>query len=160
MENLVKRFPFVVAMLLGVSASSGHALEPANPKAKTICLEIPDTGQEKRRPESGWCGEAAIQMALSYYGGYASQRAINRAGKPVHPDLYANGRQQCYGYCKVGRIIFVRPFFVLPALGVEISHSAFNDAPRVTETTLGIRGDPINVGLIRTARMESCRSGF
>ena len=41
-------------------------------------------------------------------------------------------------------------FFVLPALGVEISHSAFDDAPRVTETTLGIHGDPINVGLIGT----------
>jgi len=51
-------------------------------------LEIADTGQEPRRPESGWCGEAAIQMALSYYGAYASQQAINRAGKPVHADLY------------------------------------------------------------------------
>ena len=66
-------------------------LEPANPKAnaKPITLEIPDTGQEQRRPEGGWCGEAAIQMALSYYGAYASQQAINRAGKPEHPDLYA-----------------------------------------------------------------------
>jgi hypothetical protein len=57
---------------------------------KAISLEIPDTGQEKRRPDSGWCGEAAIQMAMSYYGAYASQQAINCAGKPVHPDLYAN----------------------------------------------------------------------
>jgi hypothetical protein len=57
---------------------------------KPIVLEIPDTGQEERRPESGWCGEAAIQMAMSYYGAYASQKTINRAGKPVHPDLYAN----------------------------------------------------------------------
>ncbi len=56
---------------------------------KTISLDIPDTGQEPRRPEGGWCGEAAIQMALSYYGAYASQQAINRAGKPAHPDLYA-----------------------------------------------------------------------
>jgi hypothetical protein len=54
------------------------------------CLEIPDTGQERRRPQSGWCGEAAIQMAMSYYGAYASQQAINRAGKPQHPDLYAH----------------------------------------------------------------------
>jgi len=57
---------------------------------ESIRLDIPDTGQETRRPDSGWCGEAAIQMALSHYGVYASQQAINRAGKPVHPDLYAN----------------------------------------------------------------------
>ena len=88
----MKRFPFVVAMLLGMSASSGRALEPANPKvnAKAISLEIPDTGQEQRRPEGGWCGEAAIQMALSYYGAYVSQQVINRAGRPEHPDLYAH----------------------------------------------------------------------
>ncbi len=87
----MKRFPFIVAILLGVSAGSGRALEPANPKAgaKAVSLDIADTGQEQRRPASGWCGEAAIQMALSYYGAYASQQAINRAGKPEHPDLYA-----------------------------------------------------------------------
>ena len=90
-DNLVKRFLFV-AMLLGVSAGSGRALEPANPKAnaKAVSLDIADTGQEQRRPAGGWCGEAAIQMALSYYGAYASQQAINRAGKPEHPDLYAH----------------------------------------------------------------------
>lgn len=55
---------------------------------KAFLLEIPETGQEKRRPPSGWCGEASIQMAMCYFGAYASQRTINRAGKPVHPDLY------------------------------------------------------------------------
>jgi hypothetical protein len=55
-----------------------------------VSLEIPDTGQEKRRPESGWCGESAIQMAMTHYGVYVSQQAINRAGKPEHPDLYSN----------------------------------------------------------------------
>ena len=73
-----------LTLALVVSAVETHAAD------KAISLEIPDTGQEQRRPESGWCGEAAIQMALSYYGAYASQQAINRAGKPVHPDLYAN----------------------------------------------------------------------
>ncbi|MGA2065935.1 MAG: hypothetical protein ABSG86_13260 [Thermoguttaceae bacterium] len=87
----MKHLPFIAAMLLAVGASSAWALEPAHPKtnAKAISLEIPDTGQEQRRPQSGWCGEAAIQMALSYYGAYASQKAINRAGKPEHPDLDA-----------------------------------------------------------------------
>jgi hypothetical protein len=90
-EDFVKRFPFFVAMLLSAIASSGCTSEPANPKvdAKAVSLDIADTGQEQRRPEGGWCGEAAIQMALSYYGAYASQKTINRAGKPQHPDLYA-----------------------------------------------------------------------
>jgi hypothetical protein len=44
----------------------------------------------RRTPESGWRGEAAIQMAMSHYGVYVSQKAINRVGKPEHPDLYAN----------------------------------------------------------------------
>ena len=87
----MKHFPFIVAMLLVVSAGSTRSREPGKPQAeaKAISLEIPDTGQERRRPESGWCGEAAIQMAMSHYGVYASQQAINRAGKPDHPDLYA-----------------------------------------------------------------------
>ena len=46
-------------------------------------------GPRPAQARGGWCGEAAIQMALSYYGAYASQQAINRAGRPQHPDLYA-----------------------------------------------------------------------
>ena len=78
-------------MLLVAIATSVRALEPAKTQAsaKATSLEIQDTGQEQRRPPSGWCGEAAIQMAMSHYGVYASQQAINRAGKPEHPDLYA-----------------------------------------------------------------------
>lgn len=63
---------------------------PLSGHDKSTSLEIPDTDQEPRRPDAGWCGESAIQMALSYYGAYASQKAINRAGKPEHPDLYSN----------------------------------------------------------------------
>jgi hypothetical protein len=55
---------------------------------KLVRFDIPDTGQEWRKPKSGWCGESSIQMALSYYGAYASQKEINRAGKPAQPDLY------------------------------------------------------------------------
>jgi hypothetical protein len=79
-----RTFSVFVMLALVASAVESHAAD------KAIRLEIPDTGQEKRRPESGWCGEAAIQMAMSYYGAYASQQAINRAGKPLHPDLYSN----------------------------------------------------------------------
>ncbi len=80
----MRTFSVFLTLALVASAVGTHAAD------KAICLEIPDTGQEKRRPEGGWCGEAAIQMAMSYYGAYASQQAINRAGKAVHPDLYAN----------------------------------------------------------------------
>src|SRR5208283_5420377 len=39
--------------------------------------------------------------------------------------------------------------FILPAFGGGIQ-SALDDAPRITLTTTGIHGDPINVGLIGT----------
>jgi hypothetical protein len=64
---------------------SAAVVEPS----REVHLEIPDVGQEKRRPNEGWCGESSIQMALAYCGAYASQKAINRAGKPKHPDLYS-----------------------------------------------------------------------
>ena len=86
----MKRLFLTFSLLLAATCSSVLGQELSSPKtsAKPVSLAITDTGQEKRRPESGWCGEAAIQMALAYYGGYASQQAINRAGKPEHPDLY------------------------------------------------------------------------
>jgi len=87
----MKRLFSVLVLMLVMTGGSATAPAPATPKAaaRPISLGIADTGQEPRRPQSGWCGEAAIQMALSYYGAYASQKAINRAGKPEHPDLDA-----------------------------------------------------------------------
>ncbi len=67
-------------------ASSGVASKVSGP----ISLEIKDVPQEPRSPKEGWCGEAAIQMALLHYGIYISQRHINMAGSPKHPDLYSN----------------------------------------------------------------------
>ena len=46
-------------------------------------------------------------------------------------------------------LIFVLGF-ILPASWRRDSDSALDDAPRVTRTTTGIHGDPINVGLIGT----------
>jgi len=40
--------------------------------------------------------------------------------------------------------------FISPMFGGEIERSALDDAPRITLTTMGIHGDPINVGLIGT----------
>jgi hypothetical protein len=80
----------LVPQALALAQTPASSLARTRVPDQTIRLEITDTGQERRRPESGWCGEAAIQMALSYYGAYASQQAINRAGKPEHADLYAH----------------------------------------------------------------------
>jgi len=51
-------------------------------------LDIPARDQAPERPETGWCAETAIQEAMLYFGAYAPQRDINRAGSPRNPDLY------------------------------------------------------------------------
>jgi hypothetical protein len=84
------RFTALGLWLLAVAAFAQAPQSPpaANVSAeKGVRLDIPDAGQEDRTPEEGWCGESAIQAALSYYGVYASQKAINQAGKPSTPDL-------------------------------------------------------------------------
>jgi len=40
--------------------------------------------------------------------------------------------------------------FISPVLGGEAEYHALDDAPRITRTTTGIHGDPVNVGLIGT----------
>jgi hypothetical protein len=52
-------------------------------------LNIPDRPHAPERPKEGWCGECAVQQALLFHGAYFPQRAINRAGSPRNPDLYA-----------------------------------------------------------------------
>jgi hypothetical protein len=56
----------------------------------TLLLPIPARKQDPGSPRSGWCGETAIQEALLYVGAWASQRTINRMGKPAHADLYSS----------------------------------------------------------------------
>jgi hypothetical protein len=51
-------------------------------------LDIPARKRAPESPAAGWCAETAIQEAMLYYGARASQRDINRAGAPQHPDLY------------------------------------------------------------------------
>jgi len=59
-------------------------------KGDNVLLGIAPRIHELGRPPEGWCGEAAIQEALLYYGVYYPQEQINEAGKPVHPDLYSH----------------------------------------------------------------------
>jgi len=91
-QNMVAKSRYVALGLLLINVAALAQAPRALPAAgvspeKEVRLDIPDAGQEKRAPEEGWCGESAIQMALGYYGEYASQKAINRAGNPSHPDL-------------------------------------------------------------------------
>lgn len=55
-----------------------------------LALAIPPRAHAPEAPPAGWCGETAIQEGLLALGVWASQRLINKAGKPAHPDLYSN----------------------------------------------------------------------
>ena len=54
-----------------------------------VNLHIPDVAWDPKKADinAGWCGEASIQMALSYYGKQLAQDVIHRAGKPSNSDL-------------------------------------------------------------------------
>jgi hypothetical protein len=54
-----------------------------------VTLPIPARAQAAESPPSGWCGETAIQEGLLYLGVWAPQGLINKAGRPIHPDLYS-----------------------------------------------------------------------
>ena len=86
----------VAAALAVRAAAADRRPRPAADVPKSVVrngtalrLNIADRAQAPERPKSGWCGETAIQMALLFHGAFFPQRAINKAGKPRHPDLYA-----------------------------------------------------------------------
>jgi hypothetical protein len=57
---------------------------------RAICLNIAPRDDAPAHPSEGWCAEVAIQEALLSFGAYFPQKAINAAGHPEHPDLYAD----------------------------------------------------------------------
>ena len=57
-------------------------------QTQSTLLDIAARDQAPEKPSAGWCAETAIQEALLHYGAFVPQRAINRAGRPRHPDLY------------------------------------------------------------------------
>jgi hypothetical protein len=59
-------------------------------KVADVVLPIAARAQAPESPPSGWCGETAIQEGLLHVGIWAPQKAINRAGRPAHPDLYSS----------------------------------------------------------------------
>lgn len=73
-------------------ASASPATDAAPPDLATeatFALPIPARAQAPESPPSGWCGETAIQEGILFLGLWAPQRLINKAGKPLHADLYA-----------------------------------------------------------------------
>jgi hypothetical protein len=82
----MKRTLSIAVLLVLASLPSRATADPAEAEA---LLPIAARSQAAESPRAGWCGETAIQEALLHVGAWAPQRAINRAGKPVHPDLYA-----------------------------------------------------------------------
>ncbi|MBS2019044.1 MAG: hypothetical protein JST00_39620 [Deltaproteobacteria bacterium] len=81
--------PSLALVLFGACAAAPSGA-PAQTTSTSAALPIPARAQAAESPPSGWCGETAIQEGLLYLGMWAPQRSINRAGRPVHPDLYAN----------------------------------------------------------------------
>ncbi len=65
------------------------ALPRAASSDGVTALAIPARSQAAESPPSGWCGETAIQEGLLHVGMWAPQRLINKAGKPIHADLYS-----------------------------------------------------------------------
>jgi hypothetical protein len=63
---------------------------PPPPPPALAALPIPPRAHAPEAPPEGWCGETAIQEGLLSLGVWAPQRLINKAGKPVHPDLYSS----------------------------------------------------------------------
>jgi len=84
---------YMAFLVLSFVVATGYA------KPKAVCdldisksgvnLHIPDVAWDPKKADlnAGWCGEASIQMALSYYSKQVAQDVIHRAGKPSHSDL-------------------------------------------------------------------------
>ena len=94
-ESMVRLWAmgYLAFLVISFLAVTGYA------KPKAVCdldiskggvnLYIPDVAWDPKKAdlEAGWCGEASIQMALSYYGKNVDQDVIHRAGKPKNSDL-------------------------------------------------------------------------
>ena len=82
-----------LSLLLLVSCSSAKPFVASDYATIGIqshaLLPIPNLLQDPDSPVGGWCGEASIQMGLRYYHKDVSQKEINKAGNPSHPDLYS-----------------------------------------------------------------------
>jgi hypothetical protein len=76
------------ALACAISGTTARAAPDLASEA-TLALPIAARAQAADSPRAGWCGETAIQEGLLHLGGWAPQRIIHQAGKPLHPDLYS-----------------------------------------------------------------------
>jgi hypothetical protein len=87
----MSRFVALAALTFVVVAACGKASAAPSPSPSLpVVLPIAAREHAPEAPPEGWCGETAIQEGLLHLGVWAPQRVINKAGKPVHPDLYSN----------------------------------------------------------------------
>lgn len=83
-------FPAKVIIIFFLCAFSCTGKSGQKRENMIVNLKIENRNWDPDRPDKnvGWCAEACIQMALSFYGHEISQKKINRAGTPRHSDLY------------------------------------------------------------------------
>ena len=79
----------VFSLLVATGNAEPKAVYDLDISKGGVNLHIPDVAWDPKKADlnAGWCGEASIQMALSYYGKQVAQDVIHRAGKPSHSDL-------------------------------------------------------------------------
>lgn len=111
----------VCVALLGCATDQHRydaAMDPVN-------LGIPDRQWDPKRPDPsvGWCAETCIQMAIGYYGQEVSQKQINQAGAPRHPDLYVYDIDNALNALGVSFICFDESNSDLSAFIVWIQHN-------------------------------------
>ena len=80
---------FVVVAACGKASAAPSGSGSGSPSSPSLVLPIAAREHALEAPPEGWCGETAIQEGLLHLGVWAPQRVINKAGKPVHPDLYS-----------------------------------------------------------------------
>lgn len=80
----------IVVMLSAPALATPTSAPAPDPAAEAVrLLPIAPRSHAPDAPREGWCGETAIQESLLHLGVWAPQRLINKAGRPVHPDLYS-----------------------------------------------------------------------
>ena len=79
----------VLSFLVAIGYAKPKAVCDLDIASGGVNLHIPDVAWDPKKADlnAGWCGEASIQMAFSYYGKQVAQDVIHRAGKPSNSDL-------------------------------------------------------------------------
>ena len=127
------RFYICVLVLVVFAVLPGCAINKHQYEAATdpVNLAIPDGQWDPKRPDPsvGWCAETCIQMALGYYGQEVSQKRINEAGTPRHPDLYVYDVEKALNALRVSFLRFDESHSDLSAFIVWIQDNLRRSRP-------------------------------